>query len=112
MGTDNGNPTDRSAGGSGAHDRDPQERKLRQEREQQRQQQDLEEHRGHPSAQEEQVRREQGGHDRPVGPDQVPHRRPENVSPDDREVGDLDAPDAVDQDGALPGRAGGGLAGG
>ena len=104
MGTDNGNPTDRSAGGSGAHDRDPQERKLRQEREQQRQQQDLEEHRGHPSAQEEQVRREQGGHDRPVGPDQVPHRRPENVSPDD--------PDAEDDDGALPGRAGGGLAGG
>ena len=104
MGTDNGNPTDRSAANSGAHGHDPQERKLRQEHEQQRQQQDLEEHRGHPSAQEEQVRREQGGHDRPVGPDQVPHRRPENVSPD--------APDAVDDDDALPGRAGGGLAGG
>lgn len=104
MGTDNGNPTDRSAANSGAHGHDPQERKLRQEHEQQRQQQDLEEHRGHPSAQEEQVRREQGGHDRPVGPDQVPHRRPENVSPDD--------PAAEDQDDALPGRAGGGLAGG
>lgn len=29
-----------------------------------------------------------------------------------REVGDLEDPDAVDEDGALPGRAGGGLAGG
>lgn len=30
----------------------------------------------------------------------------------DREVGDLDDPDAVEDDGALPGRMGGGLAGG
>ncbi|MCD9032583.1 hypothetical protein LDO32_12690 [Luteimonas sp. Y-2-2-4F] len=30
----------------------------------------------------------------------------------DREVGDLDDPDATQDDGALPGRAGGGLAGG
>ncbi|ASR42041.1 hypothetical protein BEN78_00045 [Xanthomonas citri pv. mangiferaeindicae] len=30
----------------------------------------------------------------------------------DREVGDLDDPDAPDNDDALPGRAGGGLAGG
>ena len=30
----------------------------------------------------------------------------------DKEVGDIDDPDAVDDDGALPGRMGGGLAGG
>ncbi|MDQ3269778.1 MAG: hypothetical protein M3Q11_06275 [Pseudomonadota bacterium] len=30
----------------------------------------------------------------------------------DREVGDLENPDAVDEEGALPGRVGGGLAGG
>lgn len=30
----------------------------------------------------------------------------------DREVGDLEDPDAVEEDGALPGRMGGGLAGG
>lgn len=30
----------------------------------------------------------------------------------DKEVGDLDDPDAVDDEGALPGRMGGGLAGG
>ena len=30
----------------------------------------------------------------------------------DREVGDLEDADAVDEDGALPGRVGGGLAGG
>ena len=30
----------------------------------------------------------------------------------DREVGDLEDPDAVEEEGALPGRMGGGLAGG
>lgn len=30
----------------------------------------------------------------------------------DREVGDIDDPDAIDDEGALPGRMGGGLAGG
>lgn len=30
----------------------------------------------------------------------------------DREVGDIDDPDAIDDEGALPGRLGGGLAGG
>ena len=61
------------------------------------------------------MRREQGGHDRPVGSDHKPHPRPQ-VHPDpqrglDREVGDLEDPEA-EQDGTLPGRAGGGLAGG
>ncbi|WP_082113106.1 hypothetical protein [Pseudoxanthomonas suwonensis] len=90
----------------------------------------MEERRGNPTAEETQVRREQGGHDRPVGADQKPHPRP--VPEDgkqaaqerggdaahshpkaglDREVGDLEDPDAR-KDGALPGRAGGGLAGG
>ena len=38
-------------------------------------------------------------------------RRPDPQAGIDREVGDLEDPDAED-DGALPGRAGGGLAGG
>ena len=51
-----------------------------------------------------------------------PAREPAPSTPDatttnpreglDREVGDLDDADAVDEDGALPGRVGGGLAGG
>jgi len=101
----------------------------------QKQQDDALQHRRrNPSDEEEQVRREQGGHDRLVGSDQVPQSRPEvkpgpgkqgdsaqqrddNAGgPDpqaglDREVGDLEDPNA-EQDGALPGRAGGGLAGG
>jgi hypothetical protein len=86
-----------------------------QETAEQRQDRALEQQRGNPSDAEEQVRREQGGHDRPVGADQKPHPRPQ-VSPDpqrglDREVGDLEDP-AAEKDGALPGRAGGGLAGG
>ncbi|KLI97870.1 hypothetical protein [Luteimonas sp. FCS-9] len=41
---------------------------------------------------------------------QTPPRDPKTGL--DREVGDLDDPDAPDNDDALPGRAGGGLAGG
>lgn len=88
----------------------------------QRQEQDLQQHRRRPSDEERQVRRQQGGHDRPLGDDHVPRPRPEAVPRDqarsnpgaglDREVGDLDDPDAVETNGALPGRAGGGLAGG
>lgn len=52
----------------------------------------------------------------PPGTRQDPAAGPRN-GPDpkagmDREVGDLDDPDAVEKDGALPGRMGGGLAGG
>jgi hypothetical protein len=46
----------------------------------------------------------------PTGPVQAPGR-PDPRGGIDREVGDLDDPDAED-DGALPGRVGGGLAGG
>ena len=42
-----------------------------------RQDQALERERADPSAEEAQVRREQGGHDRPVGADGRPHPRPE-----------------------------------
>lgn len=48
----------------------------------------------------------QGGRDR-----QEPEWQPDPQAGVDREVGDLEDPDAQD-DGALPGRAGGGLAGG
>jgi len=118
--------------------KDPEQ--VQQENTQQRQQQDLQQHRRNPSEPEEDVRREQGGHDRPVRPDHKPGRRPEVPADDDgdgdsraeddrgprplgeasstdpkagvdREVGDLEDEDATD-DGALPGRVGGGLAGG
>ena len=41
-----------------------------------------------------------------------PPAEPDPKAGVDREVGDLEDPDAVDEDGALPGRMGGGLAGG
>ncbi|MDR6671602.1 hypothetical protein [Xanthomonas sp. 1678] len=47
----------------------------------------------------------------PADPRQAPPR-PDPQAGIDREVGDLENPDAVDDEGALPGRAGGGLAGG
>lgn len=118
--------------------KDPEQ--VQQENTQQRQQQDLQQHRRNPSEPEEEVRREQGGHDRPVRQDHKPGRRPEVPADDDgdgdsraeddrghrspgeasstdpragvdREVGDLEDEDATN-DGALPGRVGGGLAGG
>ncbi|UNK59184.1 hypothetical protein MNQ95_01930 [Pseudoxanthomonas daejeonensis] len=117
--------------GAGGERRSEQE--ARQETSEQRQDGALEDHRRQPSASETQVRREQGGHDRPVGGDQKPHPRPQATPQDgkkpdaqsqsdnagrpdpkagvDSEVGDLDDPDA-EKKGALPGRAGGGLAGG
>ncbi|MDQ3206955.1 MAG: hypothetical protein M3Q40_10735 [Pseudomonadota bacterium] len=52
-----------------------------------------------------------GGHD----PDNKSPGPPAKLNPEEgmeREVGDLDNPDAVEEDGALPGRLGGGLAGG
>ena len=49
----------------------------RQDTAQQQEKQALEQHRRQPSPSEEQVRREQGGHDRPVGGDHVPQRRPQ-----------------------------------
>lgn len=54
--------------------------------------------------------------DDPARADTRPEDRPQHWEPDPeaglaREVGDLDDPDAEDE-GALPGRAGGGLAGG
>lgn len=48
---------------------------------------------------------------REPGDSQDPAARPDPKAGLDREVGDLEDPDAAD-DGALPGRAGGGLAGG
>jgi len=52
------------------------------------------------------------GPDRPHDPDApTPGEPPDPDAGLDREVGDIDDPDAED-DGALPGRVGGGLAGG
>ncbi|UWX03662.1 hypothetical protein H1235_12620 [Pseudoxanthomonas sp. NC8] len=48
-----------------------------QETAEQRQNEAMQRHRGNPTAEEAQVRREQGGHDRPVGSDHVPHPRPQ-----------------------------------
>jgi hypothetical protein len=56
---------------------DRSDAQLGQDAAEQRQKEALEQHRAKPSAQESQVRREQGGHDRPVGGDHVPHPRPE-----------------------------------
>ena len=130
MAIDHRTPTSRNPG-AGGEDRSDQE--AQQDTAQQRQREALEQHRGNPSENETQVRREQGGHDRPVGADGKPHPRPQSGTKDakgattqgqgddaghpdpqrglDREVGDLDDPDA-EKNGALPGRAGGGLAGG
>lgn len=112
MGIDSGTRTGKDQG-TGVERRSGQE--VQQETAEERQDRALERQRGNPSQAEEQVRREQGGHDRPVGADQKPHPRPQ-ARPDpqrglDREVGDLEDPEA-EKDGALPGRAGGGLAGG
>jgi hypothetical protein len=43
----------------------------------QRQDATMQRQRANPSAEEAQVRREQGGHDRPVGADHKPHPRPQ-----------------------------------
>ena len=43
---------------------------------------------------------------------QSPPAEPNPKAGVDREVGDLEDPDAVEDEGALPGRMGGGLAGG
>lgn len=85
MGSQNGKRTgqegtqqeraDQASAEGGSQDRSDQQ--LDQEAAEQRQRGALEQHRAQPSAQETQVRREQGGHDRPVGGDHVPHRRPE-----------------------------------
>lgn len=48
-----------------------------------------------------------GGDDAPASPPSPPNPNAGLA----REVGDLENPDAVDEDGALPGRMGGGLAG-
>lgn len=45
-------------------------------------------------------------------PRNLPSGEPNARAGLEREVGDLDDADAVDDDGALPGRVGGGLAGG
>ena len=56
-------------------------------------------------------RNRDGGGDRREHPDpRDPAAKPDPKAGLDREVGDLEDPDAAD-DGALPGRAGGGLAG-
>ena len=65
----------RNASDRTAPDRD--EADARQDTAQQQEKQALEQHRRQPSPSEEQVRREQGGHDRPVGGDHVPQRRPQ-----------------------------------
>lgn len=48
----------------------------------------------------------------PQDPAKGPRKDPDPKAGMDREVGDLDDPDGVEDDGALPGRMGGGLAGG
>lgn len=51
----------------------------------------------------------------PPRPDTASPQAPAEASPTagmEREVGDIDDPDAEQRDGALPGRMGGGLAGG
>lgn len=45
-------------------------------------------------------------------PPEAPPTPPDPKAGMDREVGDLDDPEAVEDDEALPGRLGGGLAGG
>jgi hypothetical protein len=76
MAIDKGNRTDRKeATGGKPPGRTGQE--ARQDTAEQRQGEALEDRRRHPSAEEAQVRREQGGHDRPVGPDHKPHPRPQ-----------------------------------
>lgn len=129
MGIDHGTRSGQKEGAGGERRTG---REAQQETAEQRQDDALERHRANPSESETRLRREQGGHDRPVGADQKPHPRPQvapkvaqpdaqgqgdhAAEPDpqrglDREVGDLEDPDAEEK-GALPGRAGGGLAGG
>ena len=52
-----------------------------------------------------------GGRESQQAP-QPPTAAPNPKAGVDREVGDLEDPDAVEDEGALPGRMGGGLAGG
>ena len=52
-----------------------------------------------------------GGRESQQAP-QPPAAAPKPKAGVDREVGDLEDPDAVEDEGALPGRMGGGLAGG
>jgi hypothetical protein len=61
--------------GTGA-DTDRTDQQARQETVEQRQDAAMQQRRADPSPEEAQVRREQGGHDRPVGSDHVPHPRP------------------------------------
>lgn len=49
---------------------------------------------------------------RPDTPSPPPPAEPDPTAGMAREVGDIDDPDAEQRDGALPGRMGGGLAGG
>ncbi|MBO9715968.1 MAG: hypothetical protein J7507_03970 [Pseudoxanthomonas sp.] len=58
------------------------DQQARQETIEQRQDDAMQRRRGNPSVEEAQVRREQGGHDRPVGSDHVPHPRPQPASKD------------------------------
>lgn len=63
-------------GSSARDDTNDGEAARRQETAEQQQDQAMERQRSQPSPGEETVRREQGGHDRPVGGDHRPHPRP------------------------------------
>jgi hypothetical protein len=71
-------PNDADRRGAGERDE-----ALAQEQVQQRQEDRLEQKRRLPGTQEERVRRDQGGHDRPVGNDHRPHPRSEAGSGED-----------------------------
>ena len=74
-------PTDRNAPSGGGEDTHvDKQQQHRQESAERRQDAAMQQERSRPTAEEEAVRREQGGHDRPVGGDHRPHPRPE---PDD-----------------------------
>ena len=80
MANDHGTPSGRNAPPGAGSDRSDEQ--VQQEATEQRQDAAMQRRRADPSAEEAQVRREQGGHDRPVGSDHVPHRRPEPASKD------------------------------
>jgi hypothetical protein len=78
MATDKSTRIDSKQGaGADSADTGRSGQQAQQETTEQRQDEAMQRHRANPSAEEAQVRREQGGHDRPVGSDHKPHPRPQ-----------------------------------
>jgi|GEM_PF-1375334 len=76
MATQQDNHGDKKASPSTGGKTDDKSSQRKQEITEQQQDQALEKHRSQPTPGEEEARREQGGHDRPVGGDHRPHDRP------------------------------------